>query len=788
WISSSEGINLYHPETDDFTRYNRADGFANDYVVGMVVDDNGHLWLSTFDGLIQFDPDELTVKNYTAMDGLASERFGNLAYGKSKRTGRLFFGGLEGLTVFHPDSIVVDSLFKPLVISDFKVYGTKDGVTKPTNIAGIDYKDEVVLSHEENNFTLDFSYLEYDRSPSVTYAYQLGNNPADWINLMDNRSLTLNNLSPGEYPLRIRATNNAGIVDPTQKLLNIIITPPWWRTNLAFLCYFVLFLGASYGLYYFLLNRQLAETRYQQLQELDTFKTQFYTNITHEFRTPLTIISGMAEKLKQEPQKWQEKGVEMIRRNSYNLLRLVNQLLDLQKLESGKLGINLQQGEVIAYLKYLLESFQSYAESRGVKTHFLTNVAEVWMDFDSDKLAAIINNLLSNAIKFSKSGGDVYCQIDRLTNPKSTDQLVIKIKDTGIGIPSEKLPYIFNRFYQVDGSHTREGEGTGVGLAFTKELVQFLDGTIQVKSQVNQGTTFQLSFPIQQQATKVSSDRPLANTNWSWETEPTVDQVSNAIAANNTLKNQPTVLVIEDNLDVQYYLTSCLQNDYQISYAQNGATGIEKAIAEIPDIIISDVMMPEKDGFEVCQTLKKEPITSHIPLILLTAKATIADKIAGLEFGADAYLSKPFHPNELLARLRNLIELRQVLQATYSQGVSIVKPVPKTEDVFVQKVQQVILANLATANFGPNELAKEMAVSRSQLHRKLKALTTFSTSNYMNRVRLQAAKELLLQTDKSVSEIAYEVGFSSPQYFSTNFSNVFGVTATEFRERRQSNT
>ncbi len=335
----------------------------------------------------------------------------------------------------------------------------------------------------------------------------------------------------------------------------------------------------------------------------------------------------------------------------------------------------------------------------------------------------------------------------------------------------------------MDGSPTRAGEGTGIGLALTKELVLILKGTIEVDSKVAIGTTVKLIFPISTKAPRQLINNNLSFQNWSWETAPTVKQVSEAIAFNKSLSNQPTVLIIEDNLDVQYYLTACLQGKYQLIYAQNGAIGIEKAIAEIPDLIISDVMMPEKDGFEVCNTLKNKLETSHIPIILLTAKATIADKIAGLEFGADAYLSKPFHPEELLVRLQKLIELRQVLQTKYSSGTIITKAIPKTEDIFLQNVQKTIIDNLPTKNFGPNELAKVMTVSRSQLHRKLKALTDISTSNYINKIRLQEAKKLLLQSEKSVSEIAYEVGFSSPQYFSTSFSAAFDCSPSDYREQ-----
>ena len=784
WISTSEGLNLYHSATDDFSKFTAVNGFKNNQIFGMVEDDRGRLWLSTSNGLIRFNPDDLSVRNYSTLDGLPANKFTNFAYGKSEKTGELFFGGYDGLTIFHPDSLNKDSIFYPLVLSRFNIYHNENGMGQAVEIPGIDYKKEIVLNYLENTFTIDFATLEFNKSENIQYAYQLKGIQQNWVNIGNNRTLTFSNLNPGQYTLYLKSTNSAGIWNPNERQLLIKVTPPWWQTKIAYFIYFTLFLIASYLLYSLLLNRKIAQARYQQLSELDAFKTQFYTNITHEFRTPLTIISGMAEKLKQEPQKWKENGVEMIRRNSYNLMRLVNQLLDLQKLESGKLALNLQQGEVIGYLKYLLESFQSFAESRDVKTHFLTKTDELWMDFDPDKLAPIINNLLSNAIKFSKKNGDIYLQIETIQSASRTNHLAITIKDTGIGIPATKLPNIFDRFYQVDGSPTRAGEGTGIGLALTKELVHLLKGTIEVTSKLDSGTTFTIRLPIHQKASKQLSNYSSSFQKWSWETTPTIAQVSEAVATHNPLSNQPRVLIIEDNLDVQYYLTACLQGQFQLMYAQNGAIGIEKAITEIPDLIISDVMMPEKDGFEVCHTLKKKLATSHIPIVLLTAKATIEDKIAGLEFGADAYLSKPFHPEELLVRLKKLIELRKALQVKYSTGEIIIKAIPKTEDVFLQNIQKSINDNLQMPNFGPNELAKIMVVSRSQLHRKLKALTNISTSNYINKIRLQEAKKLLAQSDKSISEIAYDVGFSSPQYFSTSFSAAFDCSPSDYRERK----
>jgi signal transduction histidine kinase/ligand-binding sensor domain-containing protein/DNA-binding response OmpR family regulator len=779
WISSSEGLNLYHPETDDFTKYTKAEGLRNDQIFGIAEDHHGMLWLSTLNGLIKFDPEAESFRAYTTFDGLPSNRFTNYAYGKSEKSGKLFFGGLDGLAVFHPDSLPKDAIFNPLVISNFFLYKTEEGMGKPINVPGIDYKSELNLSYLENTFTIEFAALDYKNAERINYAYLLEDVQKNWVNLGTHNELTFSNLAPGDYALRLKATNSIGVWNPTEKQLRIIIHPPWWKTTWAYAAYLLLFLTAAYAFYNLTLNRKIAQSKYQQLRELDSIKTQFYTNITHEFRTPLTIISGMAEKIKEEPKQWQARGVDMIRRNTYHLLSLINQMLDLQKLESGRMELHKIQGDIISYLRYILESFQSYAESKGLETHFLSREEELWMDYDPEKLLHIISNLLSNAIKFSEKGGHIYMQIACLEDNKNNRQLEIFVKDKGIGIPTEKLPYIFDRFYQVDGSSTREKEGTGVGLALTKELVHLFGGSIEVKSKIEKGTSFRILLPVTQLMESVENQAdkvPIYDYG--------VNQLDGKILESSLIetKKEAIVLIIEDNLDVQTYLMACLQNQYQLLFAENGIKGIETAKEQIPDIIISDVMMPLKDGFEVCKELKEASETSHIPIILLTAKATMDDKIMGLKYGADAYLAKPFHPQELLIRLEKLIENRIRLQEKYSEGLIITKPSTEIEDQFLQKVQQIILNNLSENNFGPNELGKTLAFSRTKLHRKLKSLTGISTSNYINKIRLQEAKRLLKTTNLNISEIAYQVGFSTPQYFSTTFSKEMNCSPTEYRE------
>lgn len=520
--------------------------------------------------------------------------------------------------------------------------------------------------------------------------------------------------------------------------------------------------------------------RNEQLQELDEMKSRFFTNIAHEFRTPLTIISGMANQMKEQPEQWFEKGVKMILRNSDSLLNLVNQILDLRKLEAGKLQVNLVQSDILQYLSYILESFQSLAVGKDLHLHFIASEPEMRMDHDPDKILRIVSNLLSNAIKYTPEGGNVYLMADKIHSIFGP-QLQIRVRDTGIGIPTDQLPYVFDRFYQVDDSTTRQGEGTGIGLALTKELIKLLEGDIRVESMPGKGSTFFVTLPIRQNATPAAVAQVSTVMSQAFESV----KVSTYLEAGE--KDLPNLLLVEDNADVVQYLIACLEGLYQLNIAKDGQEGIEKAIETVPDIIISDVMMPQKDGFELCETLKTDERTSHIPIILLTAKDDDESRIHGLKRGADAYLAKPFNKQELVVRLEKMLELRQRLQERY-RSMDATKPANdlavQQEDEFIQKVRQAVEANLDDEDFGIVQLCRVVHLSRAQVHNKIKALTGFSTSIFIRNIRLHKAKQLLLQSDLNISQVAYEVGFHDPKYFSKTFLEAFGSLPGEFRKQQ----
>ncbi len=526
-------------------------------------------------------------------------------------------------------------------------------------------------------------------------------------------------------------------------------------------------------------QKTIVEKQKEKLEELDKTKSRFFTNISHEFRTPLTIISGMIDQINEKPDLWLERGTKMIKQNTLGLLNLVNQILDLRKLESNELKVEMVQGDVVKYLRYISESHESYAASKGLQLHFLSVQEEIKMDYDPDKLLRIISNLLSNAIKYTPDSGNVYFHIDKKIKDRKPI-LSIRIEDTGAGIPEEDLPYIFDRFYQVDDSSTRKGEGTGIGLALTKELVKLLGGTIEAKSKVGKGTTFYMELPIKIESTiQVATQFEMDGDKTEIENsiiqpilfEPKIDQPIKEMGT----AEKPNLLIVEDNPDVQQYLIACLEDEYQLSVADNGQIGIDMAVEQVPDLVISDVMMPEKDGFELTEKLKNDERTDHIPIILLTAKADVDSKINGLEKGADAYLAKPFEKKELMVRLEKLLELRKKLQTRYAIFSENGNTDKQLEDPFLQKLYALVEEEISNPELDMNKLCRSLGMSRSQVFRKLKAITGKSATAFIRSIRLQKGKQLLAKSNLTISEVAYEVGFTSLNYFSAAFLEEYGI-------------
>lgn len=643
-------------------------------------------------------------------------------------------------------------------------------------------KNEFSFKSNTKHLVFKISSLGYHMSDEVAYKYKI---EEQWQDVGDEDKINLTNLTYGSYHLRIKACNNIGKCNEIPKEYQITILTPWWAKWWAYLLYLGLAILFADRFYRFQLSKRLAISESERLKEVNQLKNSLYTNITHEFRTPLTVILGMADslrsKIEKKYQKEAEHSLEMIRRNGKNLLKLVNEMLDLSKLESGNMKLQLVQSDVIVFVKYLCESYQSLAFQKQISMTVYSEVDQMIMDFDPNKLSVVISNLLSNAIKFTDRGGKIIIHLNHIkkckTNPSAANGcLFIKVKDDGAGISENELNHIFDRFYQVKNTNTDKNKGTGIGLALTQELVKLMKGDISVKSEPGKGSEFTVEIPVTNEAVIAKNTQEKVYTGLITSEDMTEFEAESHMGKSEL----PLVLIIEDNKDVAHYLKGCLKGKYHTINALDGETGIEMAFEKIPDVIISDVMMPKKDGYEVCKTLKSDERTDHIPIIILTAKASIKDKLEGLSCGADAYLTKPFVKAELLTRLDQLILLRKRMMNHMSENglykiLKIRAGNPETK--FLQKIIKIIHEEISNHSFGSSvQLAHKMHLSESQIYRKLKAITGKSTSVFIRSVRLQKAKEMLLTTDKSISEIAYEVGFNDPSWFSRAFKEEFGFS------------
>jgi signal transduction histidine kinase/DNA-binding response OmpR family regulator len=530
-------------------------------------------------------------------------------------------------------------------------------------------------------------------------------------------------------------------------------------------------------------SRALLEEQ-MRIRKLEEFKSRFFTNLTHELRTPLTVISGMAQEIAENPKRWASEGSEVISRNSGNLLNLINQILDLSKLETGSLPVNMVQGDVVSYIGYIVDAFRGHAGTKKINLHFLSEEEEIIMDYDPDKYFSILSNLLSNALKFTPDEGNIYVQLSIRT---SADPSILEIivRDTGKGIEAEDLEHIFERFYQVNDNFENKSFGTGIGLSIVHELVHLLNGEVKVRSIPGKGTQFTIRMPVVTQAEPVNPGffrQKINRTASNFVPPDDFSEEENAPADDG----KPEVLIVEDNPDVLKFLQACLGDLFQLTFRRDGQAGIEKAIESVPDLVISDVMMPVKDGLQLCRELKSNEVTSHIPIILLSARTDAASRIAGLECGADLYVSKPFDKKELRVQARHLLDSRKELQARYadpSQPIDVEAGHSKEkENEFVRKVRDIILEHLDESEFGVMELCRSVYLSRTQLHKKLKALTGLSASLFIRQVRLFAGRELLQSPDLNVTEVAYKVGFTDPNYFTRCFTQEFGLAPSETRK------
>ncbi len=750
WIVSFNGIYVYDRDAEKVVYHiNKNNLLHHELLYGITPDNRGNFWVvQSFKPAICISSETFeiieTSPNWMRREGNTEIFSGPTAIDDN---GKNFTDGTGGFFVYHSDSLKVNEQPPKVILQGLSLNGTE----RFNNFLGSNNLSFENLKYDENNITLNLKAVNPATTYKTLYAYRLLGNSNEWNYTKNLKTVNYNGLPPNKYELQVKSTSNGDYWSQPQTLASFDIFPPWWQTTVAYLAYALLAALIIYAFYRTQLTRKLAESESQKLKEVDDFKNTFYQNITHEFRTPLTVITGLANQIKDEKS-------PIIKRNAEQLLNLVNELLEIGQIEANVSKLNSTIQDVVSFSKYCLESYYSLANEKNIVLEFHSNKDEIFMNYDVQKFQLILSNLISNAIKFTPKEGLI-----ELVITENNDTVIISVKDNGTGIPADELPNVFDRYYK--SNNELNAAGIGIGLSLTKELVKLMDGIITASNNEDKGTCFTMEFPLAQQA------------------EDQVAQIDNDNSGTFEMESdQNLILVIEDNQDVRDYIISILGKRYKIISAVNGRDGIEKATESIPDIIISDVMMPFMNGYEVCEFIKNDEKTDHIPLILLTAKADKNSKIEGITTGADAYLSKPFDEKELLAHIDNLIQSREKLKKKFAneinQEATSNKPL---SHVFLRKIQDLILAHLDDDSFGINEVCNGLGISRTQLHRKVKALTGLSTSIFLREIRLNEAYKLLINSELTISEIAYQTGFSDPNYFSKVFSKKYELTPTQIK-------
>ena len=798
WLGTFGGLNKMVPGTGKgepkFSHWRTTNShLPHDLVFCVIEGGDGTLWMSCGNRISHFFPQSGEFRNYDHSDGLSGQ---HIYKGLRSHRGEIYFSSRVGLIVFHPDSLK-DNLYLPAVaITGFYIHNEpvpvlgsyRDTLSWKTPLTHtITYTDEVAVTHLQNDLTFEFAALNYIKQEKNQYKYKLEPYEKKWIETSaDNRIARYTNLSPGRYTFSVIGSNNDGVWNEEGATLVIVIAPPWWKTWWAYSLYAVTAIVIFFSLRRYDINRVVLKHRAEQLSELDTLKTRFFANISHEFRTPITLILGPLKDLYDHSTIYDQRTLfGTMLRNAQRLLRLVNQLLDLSRLEAGKMKLHASGMDLVQFLKEIAASYESLAIEKKIKFFFYTEVQDLFICIDAEKMEKVVHNLLSNAFKFTREGGEIILNLKAGEN-----EGIIIVKDTGIGIPAGQLDKVFDRFYQVDSSQTRGYEGSGLGMALSKELVELHHGTISVESIEGRGSTFIVRLPLGKEHLRKDELKDTSGHRKIKASSEELITVENTFTLQNrseitvtTSEHVPVLLIVEDNADMRHYMRKTMADQYQIIEAENGKTGVTLAKESVPDLIISDIMMPEMDGYKLCELIKTNELTSHIPIILLTAKADRESKLTGLEMGADDYLSKPFDADELKLIVRNRIEERRKMRERFSREITLEPKqisITSLDEKFITKVLAIIEEHMDDEMFSIDELSREGGYSNMHFYRKIKALSGQTPSQFLRTIRLKRAAELLSKDSDNVTQIAYSVGFSSLSYFNKCFKEQFGVTPGQF--------
>ena len=790
WIGTfGGGLCLFDEEKGTFATYNTKSGLLNNNICSIVESEDGHLWVSSITGISDFSPEKSVFKNYTYSNVININEFSPRSGIKTSNE-TIFFGGNNGIVSFNPKRLSINPYIPPVVLEGLFINNERivPDASSPILKKNLDFEKEIVLKYNQSNISIAYSALNYIFPDRNMYAYKLEGFDDNW-NMVENRRFAYyTNIPPGKYVFKVKASNNDGIWNEEGTSIRITILPPFWKTWWAYALYIAFVILIFYLIFRYFKEKermkndiQLKQMEAKTREEFHQARNRLFTNFSHELRTPLTLImSPLEDIIEQENlQPEMRERIQTMRSNSHRLLRLVNNLMDFQKNESGMLDLKISRNDIVKFTREMTLSFSELALSRHISLLFYPSFESLFCLFDKNLIEKVFFNLLSNAIKNTPNGGRVELRLN--TNCDNTI-LRIEIEDSGIGIPDEDLEKIFAPFYQVSQSEHAHS-GTGLGLSLSKSIVEMHHGEIWADSKgENQGSIFIFTLPLDD--TLFDSEKKLPDSNEN-EFYYTVDVSTDKMEEEKPdTRTDYTLLIVEDNPDVRRYIVSRLEATYKILEATNGEEGTEKAFNYLPDLIITDLMMPKVNGVEMCFNLKNDMRTSHIPIIMITARTMPADIQEGYESGADDYIVKPFNSSILKSRVKNILQSREKLKEVYGKLFSLEKLGVKAtslDEKFMQKLYEIMEKNVSNPELDLNNFYQELGMSRANFYRKIKSITNLSLSEFIRNFRLEMAAKLLRESEMPVSEVYVAVGFNSHAYFSNCFKAMFGVSPTEYK-------
>jgi signal transduction histidine kinase/DNA-binding response OmpR family regulator/ligand-binding sensor domain-containing protein len=789
----------------NFTHYSKENGLPSNIVYQIKEDFEGNIWMMHVREISRLNPATGEITHFEKQDGFNVNEFKDNAM-EFTSSGIMICGGINGFSFFQPNNISVNTYKPQLTITDFKLFN--ESVHPFEKIQGkiilnksIDKTEEIKLPHYLNSIEFVFSSMHFSNPKKNKYKYILEGFDTKWQYTTGDkrRFASYTNVPPGNYKFKVFGSNSSGIWEEKPKEVNITINAPWYLTPLAFL----FFIGIGIALTYLIIKIRwnqiklkndlaLESALHEKSEEINNMKLQFFTNISHELRTPLTLIIGPLQQIMQgnNDPKYLHKLNAIMYKNSVRLLKLINQLLDFRKAESGSVNLIVANGNLVTFVGEIFNAFEEISKEKEIKFSYIPKekVIDAW--FDNDKIEKILYNILSNAFKFTSNGKKIDLIIER-SEINNNEYVRIKVIDEGIGIHQGELQSIFERFYQAKKENNSIHIGSGLGLAYTKHLVEIHKGTIEIDSELNKGTICTITIPISKSSYSEDAIIELLPNQYNFSfTKKEVKDIKDGILTlqDNSHKikhpeNTPTLLIVEDNKDLQEYLSNYFSNYYNVISAINGEDGLKLASENLPDIIISDLMMPKMNGIEMCKKIKSDLSTSHIPVIILTAKAGIENEKEGLETGADEFVLKPFNVEILKLRVENILKTKQVWIEkfkTKSSSASWKELSNKLDQDFLEKSLKIIKKNLDNPDFSVEKFSLEIGISRSSLFNKLKSITGQSTSEFIRTIRLKKAVNLMKSGKYSITEVIFMVGFSDPKYFRTCFKKLFDKTPSEY--------